>query len=331
MCARVEPIKSILPRFWRRSAAALLASRKAAVRLVASTRFQSSRLVAAKGANLPMPALETMASMRPKRVRARATRRSISTSLATSHWAADAPISAATRSALSRSMSAQSTCQPSLASVRAIEVPMPWPAPVTIATLPSIRPAMPPTDQKIPLLARGLRAMGKGAPSPRLAGTGQVVHVRIAAERPLVPQRVVEEPFQHRFEQPRGAQMPAQLLRGDEPVPAMGTDRQPAQHVFRTDNRERVGLERAVDGGEQHQPTRAHQPGAGAKKGAHVRHMLDDLKTDDRVVAEALPGQVLDASAHIVDGQPLPDGVLPRRLDIFLPRVEAGDGGAEPR
>src|SRR5262245_29844072 len=124
--------------------------------------------------------------------------------------------------------------------------------------------------------------------------------------------------------------MLAQLLRGDEPVPAMGADRQPAQHVFGADDGKHVGLERAIDGGEQHQSARAYQPGTSGKKGADVGHMLDHLETDDRVVTEPLLGQVLDASDAVVDREPLGGGVLARRLDIFLPRIETGDVGGEP-
>ncbi len=56
---------------------------------------------------------------------------------------AAAPISPATRSARSPSMSATSTLAPSAANRLAMPSPKPKPAPVTIATLPSSR--MPPS------------------------------------------------------------------------------------------------------------------------------------------------------------------------------------------
>ena len=51
----------------------------------------------------------------------------------------------------------------------------------------------------------------------------------------------------------------AKLLWPHEALPLMGADGQPAQDVFGADNGERVGLERAVERGQDHEPFGLHQ------------------------------------------------------------------------
>src|SRR5262245_36262274 len=117
-----------------------------------------------------------------------------------------------------------------------------------MTTLPFAMSAMPPTDQKISAVASAQRWLGKEPSSPRLGRFGggrQIVHVRIGAKRPLVFEGVIEKALQGGFAKAHGVKMPAQLLRSDKPVPAMGSDRQPAQDVLGADDGQRIGLERA--------------------------------------------------------------------------------------
>src|SRR5262245_27505924 len=203
MCARVEAMATMQPRVALRSAAAALASRNVAVRLVASTSFQLSSVVCASGANLPMPALDTTASMRPARARATATSRSTSASSRRSTATPAAPVSAAAALTASPSTSARITCQPRRASPPATARPMPRAAPVTIAARsPTLDVLHPPglyrpawhRDQKFRVNARAASSLGKGLarqhtwPRPRdsighLAWPSAWIRVRLQGRR----------------------------------------------------------------------------------------------------------------------------------------------------
>ena len=111
--------------------------------------------------------------------------------------------------------------------------------------------------------------------------------------------------------------MPRQLVGRHEPVPLVRADRQPAQHVLAADDGQQVGLQRAVEGRQQHQPARPHQRRAGLQERATVGHVLDHLQADDRVEGRPSRRQVLHAPGAIVDVEPLAGGMPARRLDVL--------------
>src|SRR3569623_656368 len=134
MCARVDEISTIAPRAARNASSAYLASRKAAVRLVAITLFQSLSLVSRRLVKRLTPAFDTRASRRPCALSVASTSVAMSASSLTSATVPVVPISAATAAVAAPSLSATTACPPSRASQRAVAAPMPWPAPVTMTT-----------------------------------------------------------------------------------------------------------------------------------------------------------------------------------------------------
>ena len=86
--------------------------------------------------------------------------------------------------------------------------------------------------------------------------------------------------------QPFFAQARAQLGRLQEFPPLVRAARQPAQHIFRPGNGERVGFHRAVEGGHEQDASRLYQCRAGVQERGHVGDMLDNLESEDDVEGE---------------------------------------------
>src|SRR5262249_17878697 len=89
-------------------------------------------------------------------------------------------------------------------------------------------------------------------PSLRLGGGEHVVHVHVAGELPAVGEKIVDDAGLADQREAALLERDLELVRGHELVPLMRAARQPAQHVFGPDDREREALERAVDGGDDH-------------------------------------------------------------------------------
>jgi hypothetical protein len=165
----------------------------------------------------------------------------------------------------------------------------------------------------------------------RLRRRRKIIDIRIPADRPGIRQRIVDEPLAHGRPQTRRLEVAGELLRRDEAVPLMRAHRQPAQHILGADDGEQVGLQRAVDGREQHQASRPHQLCRSLQERRGVRHVLHHLEADHRVERQTFRGQLLDAPGAIVDVEALAGGVAARRLDRLGRRVEARHPGAQAR
>ena len=111
----------------------------------------------------------------------------------------------------------------------------------------------------------------------------------------------------------------------------MRAARQPAQHIFGADDREREALERAVDGGGDHQPAGPHHLGAARDEQLHVGDVLDHFHRQHDVEAFAGIGQRLGGGGAIVDRDTRLLGMQLCHRDIALGRIGADDGRAEPR
>src|SRR5215831_3308405 len=144
---------------------ACFTARKAPSRLIACCRRQSANAISSSGTMRPMPALATMTSRRPNRLSAAAMiwgqRASSVTSWSRNRAFPPTPaILLARLSPPSRSMSVATTLAPARASVSAHAAPIPEAAPVTIATLPSMRMRLPPRG--VPPLSGRKRALPIG-------------------------------------------------------------------------------------------------------------------------------------------------------------------------
>src|SRR5947199_10645680 len=81
----------------------------------------------------------------------------------------------------------------------------------------------------------------------RLLRRDHVVHVHVARALPAIGDEIVDHAGLVDHTQPMPLEHGLELVGGDEFVPTMGATRQPAQHVFGTDDREREALDGAVE------------------------------------------------------------------------------------
>src|SRR3954471_7242605 len=172
-------------RMW---AIAYLQHRYTDVRLTRCTRSHASRPVSRieSSSGGEMPALLKATWTRPYSATARSNRACTWGSSATSTWRKRPPTSAAAFSPASTSTSTHTTCAPSAAKRRAVARPMPLPAPVTTAFLPSRRPGT------VLLLRRDEDVLGLGERERRVRTEFPAQPGRLeAAERRPVPHRGV--------------------------------------------------------------------------------------------------------------------------------------------
>ncbi len=148
-CAATEAMFRIVPRcWWTITGSTARQHAITARRFTASIASQSSGFVPTTGPNDAVPAAVTSTSRRPKSATVCSTSATTAASCVTSVGTASARppaalIAAATSAICWRVRAASTTAAPSRANASAIARPMPRPAPVTIATWPSIdRPAV---------------------------------------------------------------------------------------------------------------------------------------------------------------------------------------------
>src|SRR5262249_16386856 len=87
----------------------------------------------------------------------------------------------------------------------------------------------------------------------RPSGDQHVVDVHVGRELPAVGDQVVDHAGLVHHREAALLERDLELVRRDELVPLMRAARQPAQHVFGAHDGEREALQRAVDGGCDHQ------------------------------------------------------------------------------
>ena len=116
-----------------------------------------------------------------------------------------------------------------------------------------------------------------------------VVHVDVGGQLPAVGEQIVDHARSRRSPAGRCCSIAISSSFGrDELVPLMGAARQPAQHVFGADDREREALQRAVERRRDHQPAGLHHRGAACDEQRHIGDVLDHLHGQHDV--EALAG-----------------------------------------
>ena len=127
------------------------------------------------------------------------------------------------------------------------------------------------------------------------------------------------------------AQRGRQFVRRHELLPAMSSGREPAQHVFGADDRQRKAPEGAVESGEGDQAAGPHERGGGGDESGDVVDMLDDFHREHDVEFRALAGQILDRSYAIGQIGAGRRRVGARDFDRARRRVDSADDGAQPR
>src|SRR5262245_355108 len=85
-----------------------------------------------------------------------------------------------------------------------------------------------------------------------------VVHVHVGRALPAVGQEIVDHAGLIDDAQPMPLERRLELVRSDEFIPLVGATRQPAQHVFGSDDRQCKALERAIERRRDHEPARLH-------------------------------------------------------------------------
>ena len=111
----------------------------------------------------------------------------------------------------------------------------------------------------------------------------------------------------------------------------MRADGEPAQDVFGADDGERIGLQRAVEGGEDHHAAGLHERRHALDEGRHVGHVLHHFEQQHGVVALPARGKLLGGRSLIGDVEPRGRGMGPGGFDVLRRRVDAGHISAEPR
>src|SRR5687767_15978764 len=82
---------------------------------------------------------------------------------------------------------------------------------------------------------------------------GHVIDIGVARALPVSVKRVVDDTEAFDGSEPGRLEIGIELVGSDETLPMVGAPRQPAQDVFRSYNGQGKGLERAVDGGDEHE------------------------------------------------------------------------------
>lgn len=160
---------------------------------------------------------------------------------------------------------------------------------------------------------------------------GEIVHIGVGAEAPLVGKRVIDQPLGVGEGEAGGAESGCQLLGPDEALPLMGADGEPAEDQLGAENRERIGLEGAVERRKDHNASRLHQRRNGLEKRRHVRDVLHDFEQQHSVMALSTAHKLLGGCHLIVDVEPGRVGVRFRCLDGLGAGVDSGHARAEPR
>ena len=111
----------------------------------------------------------------------------------------------------------------------------------------------------------------------------------------------------------------------------MGADRKPAQNVFGADDGECEALERAIDGGDDHQSARLHERRAAPGEEIQVGDVLHHFRGDHHVEGGIGLRQRLHGRRAVIDRKAIFLGVELGGLDILLRRINAGDFAAEAR
>src|SRR5271165_1476682 len=116
-----------------------------------------------------------------------------------------------------------------------------------------------------------------GSSIARLLGGHRIVHVHIARDLPAVGERIVDHPGLVDDGEAAALERGRELVWRNEPVPPMGAPREPAQHVFRANDRQRKALERAIDGRHDEDSAWFHQLRTLLEEQGHVGDVLDHL------------------------------------------------------
>ena len=111
----------------------------------------------------------------------------------------------------------------------------------------------------------------------------------------------------------------------------MGAARQPAQHIFGADDRQRKLFIVRLSVAAIIMPPGLHHLGAALHEQVDIGDMLDHFHRQHHVEALACVGQVLRGDGAIVDRAGRPARHARADLDIGLGRVGADDLRAEPR
>jgi hypothetical protein len=111
----------------------------------------------------------------------------------------------------------------------------------------------------------------------------------------------------------------------------MRAARQPAQHIFGPDDRERKGAQGPVQGRHQQNSARLEHALAGGQEGRDIGHMLDHFHGKHGIEAFALRGESLDGRLSIVDREPRTLGVGLGDLDVLARGIDARDLRAQAR
>ena len=109
----------------------------------------------------------------------------------------------------------------------------------------------------------------------------------------------------------------------------MGPLRKSTQHVFRTDDRQRIGFEGSIQRRENHRrigPSEYLR--TGREEGGNVGNMFHDLHVEDYVEGFSPCGQVFRRRLDIVDFKSRFRCMQPRDLDVLFRGVDADDVGA---
>ena len=110
----------------------------------------------------------------------------------------------------------------------------------------------------------------------------------------------------------------------------MGAARQPAEHVFGPDDRQRERPRSAVQGRADKGAARLDQGAQGGKELIEIGNVLDDLEGEDGIEALAGTRQRSDIRNAVIDREPARLGVVAGRGDRLRVGVDPGDPKAEP-
>src|SRR5260221_4592030 len=111
----------------------------------------------------------------------------------------------------------------------------------------------------------------------------------------------------------------------------MSPGRQPAEHEFSTDLRQRKAFERAIESCDEHQPVGLYQASASRQESPEVGDMLDDFHVEDEVELDAFADKSLGRRSPVSEIELGTGGMSFRRSHVFLRSVGAQHGESHPR
>src|SRR5215211_946728 len=167
--------------------------------------------------------------------------------------------------------------------------------------------------------------------SRRPLGHDHVVHVDIVGELHLPGEDIQDHAALIHDLEPVLLQCGLQLVRPHQLVPMVRPARQKPENVFGADDRQGEALERAVDGGDDHQAAGLDHFGAAPDEQVHVGDVLDHLHGEHDIEALAGVGQHLGGDGAVVDVESRAGGVTLGHLDAGLGRIGAHDGSTDAR